>query len=454
MAQIPIESVKTGQSYQEDIRDKNGAVLIPARTEVTTDLYQWMAARSLFYVYSDDPVLLARKAVKEAKSLKPVRSNLKAMDEALDELEYQLYKSAKAIKNPRIRPSGAWYHNNTRFKTLDSRLTYFPGWDRPKGRSLSRNLNIAPDRRSDKYKQDFLNSYSSVLTDAKTMIDKIADGTLPDARPVMLLAEKVVKQFLKDKNLLFNCSLIKSSSNENLYHHALNVCILAVNIAISTGYNYDQTLEIGVGALLHDIGMIFVGPDIRYKAGPLTAEEFSLIQKHPLDGLFPISKIKGLPEAVEYIIYQHHEREDGSGYPKARKRERMHRYARIVALADVFDAMTCPRPYRHAMHPYQAMLELLGMVREGKISSDLMRFFIEYSSLFPVGSYVKLNDGRIAKVINASGKKYVAPVVAVVDNIGSKFQGDTINLAKNPDIKVVDAIPAKDVPDITLLDGF
>ncbi|MBF0431907.1 MAG: HD domain-containing protein [Fibrobacteria bacterium] len=449
-----LDKLEIGLIFDTDIIDENKSVLVPANTALSEELLRWMHMRHITFVYTEDKRPLAESDLGHASTLVPppiTPQKRKAEPQNLNLVVKELYKTIRSIQNPMTRPNMTWYHKNTKIKTLDSRLSYYPEWDKPKGNSLSHELLTSPRQRTIEYKQKFIQAYLDTLSDTKIIIDKIADGTLPLSRPLSVLVERIIELFIKDRNMLINCSNLKSQGDENLYHHSLNVCIHSINIATATGYSYRQISEIAIGALLHDIGMIFVLPEIRYKTGSLTPEELAIIQKHPLDGLFSVSKIKGLPESIEYIIYQHHEREDGSGYPKARHRNLMHRYARIVAIADMYDAMTCPRPYRKAIPPYQAMLEILTLVKRGKVSNDLMRYLMRFSSLFPVGSYVKLSDERIAKVIDTSGNQYLSPVVVTID---TGKTGEIINLAEQKSIKIIEAVTTELQSNISLIQGF
>ncbi|MFC1584948.1 HD-GYP domain-containing protein [Fibrobacterota bacterium] len=456
MPAIPLEKLQPEQSYQADILDEQGAVLIPAGTRITQELIQWIASRNVNTVYSNDSKLTMEADLEAADALIRDAGGFSEIELSRDLKFDDLYQNLGHIQSPRMRPSLIWYQDNLQTKTLDSRLTYLPSWDTPQGTGMASGLLSVPVSRSEEYKQSYLRTYRETLADVKTMIDRIAQGTLVSAHPISVLVERVIEQFIKDKNLMLNFSLIKSLHKENMYHHSLNVCILAINIAAAVGYSQKQVHEIGVGALLHDLGMMLVNTRIRYKTGGLTSQEHAIVQKHPIEGLFLISKIKGLPESAGYIIYQHHERDDGSGYPRARRTKLMHKYARIVGLADMFDAMTSDRPYRKAFSPYDTMLELLHLVQRGKVSADLMRFFIEYSSIFPIGSYVRLSDGRLAKVVEARGSKYVSPVVSVVNRFskGETAGIEKIDLSKVEGKKIISAVPALEVPNASILGEF
>jgi len=457
MIALAIENLKPDVVYPNDILDEQGAVLVPALTPLSIELLQWMRQRNVATVYTKKDSSKSEELISETKSvLSKTQSPQSEVENKEVEETQDLYQNLNSIQKPRIKPSADWYKNNRQADRLDNRLSYFPGWDKPTGMGLAQEMASPPRARTEKYKKDLLKNYADVLKDVKRIMDKIAEGVLADADPLFIVVDRIIELFLKDKNLLLNFSLIKSKHDENLYHHSVNVCILAINIGSATGYNKNQIIEMGVGALIHDIGMVLVPPEIRYKQGKLSPEELIIIQKHPLDGLFLISKIKNLPDSTNYIIYQHHERDDGSGYPRSRKAKLMHRFARIVGLADMFDALTSNRPYRKAFEPYEAMKELLSLVKRGKVSADLMRFFIHFASLFPVGSYVRLNDGRIGRVIASKGEDFVSPMVSIIqsDNNQDNSPREVIDLSLNPHLKIQDTIPGNQIPGNSILGGF
>ncbi len=456
MIAIPLENLKVDESYPHDLQDERGAVLVPAHQTITLDLIQWIRDRRVHKVFTEELPNTSEGALEEAGLLLEESTSMEQVETLEDPDFSMLYENLSSILSPRMKPSTSWYAKSKQAEMLENRLGYYPGWDKPKGIRFSKDFLPTPAKRTQKYKHELLGNYADALKDVKGLIDKIADGTLANAEPIYLLVNRIIEMFLKDKNLLLNFSLIKSTHQENLYHHSLNVCILAINIGSATGYSRRQIAEIGIGALIHDVGMVLVPPSIRYKQGKLSPHEHIVIQKHPVDGLFMISKIKNLPESTGYIIYQHHEREDGSGYPRNRKSELMHRYARIVGLADMFDALTSKRPYREAFKPYDAMLELLGLAKRGKISADLMRFFIEFASLFPVGSYVRLSNNKIARVVESRGENFTSPVVSIIDPYTPIDMQEHVllDLSKTPDIEIVEAIPNWEVPNNTILGGF
>ncbi len=139
-----------------------------------------------------------------------------------------------------------------------------------------------------------------------------------------------------------------------IYTHSINVSLISLMIAIKFGYTQQELYEIALGAMLHDVGKLLIPKSIIYKKDALTDQEKALIQQHCDLGIDMIAEYN-LPEASSLIMQQHHERNDGSGYPLHLTESQIHRYAKIVMIADVFDAISSYRPYRPSKNPNEAI---------------------------------------------------------------------------------------------------
>ncbi|MDD3732724.1 MAG: HD-GYP domain-containing protein, partial [candidate division Zixibacteria bacterium] len=143
------------------------------------------------------------------------------------------------------------------------------------------------------------------------------------------------------------------------YSHSVNVCTFSLALARYIGIDdIDELNILGTGALLHDVGKIRIDEAILNKKEPLTEEEVDIIQMHPYWGYEILQETDLLSAVSYYPIVQHHEREDRSGYPRKLGADEIHLYSKIVAIADVFDAMTTRRVYRSAIEPYPALKEM------------------------------------------------------------------------------------------------
>ena len=233
---------------------------------------------------------------------------------------------------------------------------------------------------------------------------------------------------------------MQRTTGEYLFDHCVNVALVSMSIASRLELDREQLLEVGLGALVHDVGMLRVPDAIRLAPRGLTEPEWAEVRRHPYHTAQYLEHIHGLPETVRYISHQVHERADASGYPRRRSGMLIHPYARIVSIADAYVAMTKPRPYRSAILPYLAVKTLLVEGNDDKFDRDVMRGFLEAVSLFPIGSRVELDDGVQAVVIRSSTELHTQPVVEVADEQGQP-SGELIDLAQTTTRRVVRAIP-------------
>ncbi|MGB0717672.1 MAG: HD-GYP domain-containing protein, partial [Phycisphaerae bacterium] len=239
-----------------------------------------------------------------------------------------------------------------------------------------------------------------------------------------------------DVDLLPLIVSLHNSADDYLFGHSLDVALLSMSMATQAGFGQDKILEIGFGSLLQDIGMLRVPEDIRFAPRPLTTEERAEVNRHPLYAIEWLSRIDISPLTTGLILYQSHERSDGSGFPRRQEESRIHPYAKIVNIADTFSAMTHDRPYRPAYRPYEAAREILTCI--GRYDRTMARLFLDTVGLFPVGSTVELNNGSFAEVVRAIPGAHTRPVVEQVDKHG-RSTGRLINLSAEQDLRVVRA---------------
>ncbi len=247
-------------------------------------------------------------------------------------------------------------------------------------------------------------------------IRDIVEGQLPNekvAAGATKVVGRLVDSLVADRSFLLNLVCLKSKA-QYLYFHSLNVSVLSINIASAMRFSKSQVMEVGVDALLHDLGMTMVPKEIVNAPRSLTETEHLDVQKHSLHVLYAVERVPGLQWTARYVGYQNHERCDGSGYPRMKHKSLIHPYARIAAVADVYDAMTSDRPWRKAYHPYLVMEHIIKQVPKGAFDGEVVRALLQCLSLFPLGSLVRLNTGEIAKVVCSNGDVFDRPVVSIL----------------------------------------
>ena len=165
------------------------------------------------------------------------------------------------------------------------------------------------------------------------------------------------------------------------------------------------------------------------------------VQKHIGYGLYLLEKLRGLPLTTRLILFQNKERLDGSGYPRRHTKNATHKFSRIVAVADVYDAMSSDRPWRKAHHPYRTMEYLLAQAHK-KFDAEAIKGLLRYMSLFPIGSFVTLDTGDIARVVHSNHDDYSHPIVSVLFDEKRKAYTppEILDLHTEPDTKVASVV--------------
>ncbi|QTH42932.1 HD-GYP domain-containing protein [Cohnella sp. LGH] len=193
-------------------------------------------------------------------------------------------------------------------------------------------------------------------------------------------------------------------------------------------------LPIAMAGLLHDIGNVKVDPAIFNKPSGLTAEEIQEMRQHTVYGFKLLEGIASFNQGIWLAALQHHERIDGSGYPLKVKGEKIHPYAKIVAIADMYHAMTSNRKYRKAESPY-LVLEELHAGSFGKLDPLYVQTFIERTTQFHNGVFVKLNDGRIGEIVFTDRQNPTRPMISI--------NGQIVNLGLNRQWHIVEVFSTK-----------
>jgi len=195
--------------------------------------------------------------------------------------------------------------------------------------------------------------------------------------------------------------------------HSMNVCIFALTFARYLRFEEDEMNEIGIGAMMHDIGKMRVPLEILNKEGKLTKEEREIVKEHAQHGYDILKKSSDLPPSTLEIVYSHHERKQGTGYPRGLVEAQIHFYARIVAIVDVYDAITSDRVYHHGMNTLDALRNMFKW-RENDLDTELVENFIQCLGIYPIGSLVQLNTGEVGIVLSMAPGKNLVPIVMLV----------------------------------------
>ncbi len=246
---------------------------------------------------------------------------------------------------------------------------------------------------------------------------------------ISVIANDIIDELLDKKNILVNLVDLKNMDNYT-YEHSVNVTILSLILGIELGLGKNELHELCIGALLHDIGKTFIDRDILNKKDKLTDKEFAIIKEHTVKGYEYIKDLYELRGASKRIILEHHEKIDGSGYPRKITGRVIHTYSKIVAITDTFDALTSDRVYRRAIPPNEAIEYLMG-ASDRLYDIDMVSTFVRKIIVYPVGTLVKLSNGMIGVVKSLNPQLPLRPTIQIIRN-GEKQE--VINLVDENNI--------------------
>jgi HD-GYP domain-containing protein (c-di-GMP phosphodiesterase class II) len=465
MKKIEIATITPGTVAPVDLFTESGELLVSRGVIISEKHLDILRRRNIFEVYQklfEEEEEIHRILTKDFGELEELRFEDPSHSVLHQPKKYVLPKAAQLPQLAKIKTGQeglAQLLRSSKATELDAFIKegFFP--DRPIGPALkNKATQVYPAQRTDTYKEEAKATYAEALANVKFILNGLAEVKAVDGTMIKGIVEKFVRTWLVDRSILLNIAGTKAPDEDYLYHHSLNVCLYSINIAAAAGYSERQTVDIGIGAVLHDVGMLLIPKEIRLKKARLTKDEWYEVQKHSVLGLHLLEKVSKLPESAPYIAYQTHERENGQGYPKQRNSRLIHNYSKIVQIADIFESLTAPRNYRSPYMPYRAMEILIKMTRKNLVAGDLVKAFLNYMSLFPVGSLVELSDHCIAKVVQANELHYTKPIVSVIvdgrGNLLPKEKIHQVDLARNLSLQIVKAIDSNQLPGLDIMHGF
>jgi putative nucleotidyltransferase with HDIG domain len=264
---------------------------------------------------------------------------------------------------------------------------------------------------------------SDILGDAR--IGKQVDAE--QAAPVVASIADAVLQ--NDGTLLSLCRI--KNRDTYTFQHSVSISALLVTFCHSLGtFNSNQLIEIGLGGLFHDVGKMKIPSEILNKPGRLTDEEFAVMRSHVVEGVNYLQEGKNFSEAALRIVAEHHERFDGTGYPKGLLNDDISEIGQMTSIVDVYDAITSIRVYHSALEPSDALKRIFEW--SGKhFDATLVQKFIKAIGIYPVGSLIRLDSDHLAVVLRQNEKNMLAPLVRIVFDAKTRHRliPKTVNLA-------------------------
>jgi HD-GYP domain-containing protein (c-di-GMP phosphodiesterase class II) len=273
----------------------------------------------------------------------------------------------------------------------------------------------------------------------------VSSDEFPDITPAFALVHRIVS----GSELILNTHplAIREENDDDYYiTQPIHTMFYALKIGLRMPYATQQLTELALCCLMQNIGMFLIPEDLIKKKGALTAEEFSMIRKHPEMGRELLRPYQEDHPWLLKTVYQHHERENGQGYPLGIKGDEITDYAKIIGLCDSYEAMTHSRPHRKAVMQYDSVKQLIES-RERQFSPQILKLFLQELTIYPIGSYVKLNNAAIGRVIATNKFQPMRPVInLLIDGKGNRVAVvETIDLARNNVLTILDVVPEEEI---------
>jgi hypothetical protein len=291
-------------------------------------------------------------------------------------------------------------------------------------------------------------SYVNLIERLDGVFASIGSGVSVEPRTVDNLAGALLQAVREDRDHIIGFILGGEVLGHVLAKSSVNTAILSAFIAMELKFSHHKVMQIVTGALLHDIGMLRLPEEITNKSGSLSESELQRIQAHPLYTYKIITKELLYPEDVGLVALQHHERWDGEGYPRRISGANIDMGARIVSVADAFEAMVSEKPYRNSMMGYQAMKNLLSD-NSRRFDPDVLKAFIKTMGIYPIGSVIMLNNGAIARVTEVQGDAPLRPKIRLlIDEFGKVYkndEGELIDLLTEKSLFIAQALDPKEI---------
>lgn len=264
--------------------------------------------------------------------------------------------------------------------------------------------------------------YSDALDVMSHVISEVRLGNLPKVDQAKAVVSEMVGVVLEDKNAILGLTMIKSYDNY-LFNHSVNVSILAVALGEALGLPESTLNDLGIGALLHDIGKIKTPEEIVKKPGRLNEEEWETMKKHPSLGHDILNRMKDIHKVSADIAYEHHLRYDRvDGYPLEAAGRETNPCSQIVSVADTYDALTTLRPYKDVIDPAEG-LKIMKKLAGTSLNPEYYKKFVSMLGIYPAGTLVRLDTGEVAMVYRPNYAKPLRPDIKVIfDTNGCKIE--------------------------------
>jgi HD-GYP domain-containing protein (c-di-GMP phosphodiesterase class II) len=244
-----------------------------------------------------------------------------------------------------------------------------------------------------------------------SMFEEARMGKAVEIGGAQKLVEEITDSVARNPGALISLARLKTA-DDYTYMHSVAVCAMMVALAKQLGLEEKQVRIAGLAGLMHDLGKSMIPMEILNKPGKLSAAEFEIVKQHPQEGHKLLLTGTDVDPLVLDVCLHHHEKTDGSGYPKGLKADEISLFAKMGAVCDVYDAITSNRPYKAGWDPAESLRRMAEWAK-GHFDTQVFQAFVKSLGIYPIGSLVQLSSGRLGVVIEQTGKSLTMPSVKV-----------------------------------------
>ena len=312
-------------------------------------------------------------------------------------------------------------HSDIPFETLQEAANNI------KNISIGKLRKIAQERDELNRKKIIKRTYFNTVSIVKNISNKISMGEKTNLKKAKRLMEIIADQIVENESLLISMTTLKDY-DEYTYYHSVNVCILSLSLGHRLGLSKKVLSELGLSALLHDIGKIEVPREILNKPSEFSEEEWRIVRKHPTWGAWAILKIQGInPSSMNAAVsaFEHHLYYDLSGYPKIKSKIILDLFSKIITIADQYDAMTSSRVYSRMPQPPDKALSIMVERSGTQLDPYFLKIFINMIGVYPIGTLVMLDTNELGLVFESSTNPDFIDrpiVIVLVDSTGKNVK--------------------------------